>query len=290
VLAQHLKASGATHLHNHFAGPSASVAVLAADLADLRFSFTLHGPADLLAPDRWRLAEKAARASFVACISDFARSQLMLHSDPDHWDRYKIIHCGVVPARYDTPRAQPEGDAPTHLVFVGRLAAVKGLRVLMDAFSTARQTNPNLKLTIVGDGPDRAWLETAARPYGHDVHLTGFLSQSDVAQVLATADIFVLPSFAEGVPVVLMEAMASRMPVIATQVAGVPELVAHGVSGLLIPPGNAHALADAIATLATDPDRRVTMGVAGRARVTESFDIEIEARRLGTLFASVDQG
>jgi glycosyltransferase involved in cell wall biosynthesis len=122
------------------------------------------------------------------------------------------------------------------------------------------------------------------------VHLTGFLSQSDVAQVLATADIFVLPSFAEGVPVVLMEAMASRMPVIATQVAGVPELVAHGVSGLLIPPGNVHALADAIATLATDPDRRVTMGVAGRARVTESFDIEIEARRLGTLFASVDQG
>jgi glycosyltransferase involved in cell wall biosynthesis len=284
VLAAHLRAEGAQALHCHFAGPGASVGVLAARLAGIPFSFTLHGPADLLSPGQWRLGEKAAAARFVACISQFARSQLMLHSDPIHWDRYHIIHCGVVPARYDRPRAPRAPEAPLHLVFVGRLAPVKGLRILMDGFARARAAHPGLKLTVVGDGEDRAWLETAAAPYGADVRLTGYLSQAEVADVLAAADLFVLPSFAEGVPVVLMEAMASRLPVIATQITGVPELVEAGVSGLLVPPGDAEALAEAIGTLAEDPERIAAMGEAGRAKVVAAFDIDAEARRLADLF------
>jgi len=293
ILARHLKAEGAGQLHCHFAGPSASVAVLAARLADIPFSFMLHGPADLLEPDRWKLGQKAAAARFVTCISDFARSQLMLQSAPEHWDRYHIIHCGVVPETYERPRpegsdARPDSDRDSdgpRFVFVGRLAAVKGLRILMDGFARAKAEVPGLKLTVVGDGEERGWLEDAAAAYGDDVELTGYLSQGAVADVLARADVFVLPSFAEGVPVVLMEAMASGLPVIATQVAGVPELVESGKSGQIIPPGNPVALAEAMVTLARKtPAARDAMGAVGRAKVRAEFDIRTEGAKLADLF------
>ncbi|HHL22048.1 MAG TPA: colanic acid biosynthesis glycosyltransferase WcaL, partial [Aliiroseovarius sp.] len=233
-----------------------------------------------------RLDEKTARARFVACISYFARSQCMLFSDPEHWDKLRIIHCGIVPELYEAgaPGQEPgQSDGP-HFVFVGRLAAVKGLRVLLKAFEQARKTEPGLRLTLVGDGPDRAFLEEAARPLGDAVHFAGYQSQSAVAGILATADALVLPSFAEGVPVVLMEAMASGKPVIATRVAGVPELVENGVSGFLVAPGNPDELAEKLILLGADPALRARMGDAGRRKVREEFDVRTEAARLRSLF------
>lgn len=283
VLAQHLKAQGVAHLHNHFAGPSASVSLLAARLADIPYSFTLHGPADLAEPARWKLGEKIAEARFVACISHYARSQAMLMSDPTHWERLKIVHCGVTPALYDRPRPPAETQGlGTHLVFVGRLAPVKGLRVLIEALSLSEDAE--LRLTIVGDGPERAALEAMAAPLGPRVHFTGYQSQAEVAEILASANAFVLPSFAEGVPVVLMEALAARLPVIATRITGVPELVEDGVSGFLVPPGDPKALAQALAALAARPDGGRALGEAGRAVVLEEFDIDREAARLARLF------
>lgn len=281
ILARWIRAEGITHLHNHFAGPSASVSMLAARLAGIPYSFTLHGPADLAEPARWKLGEKIAGAAFVACISHYARSQAMLMSDPAHWDRLRIIHCGVMPALYDRPRQ--ETGAGLHLVFVGRLAPVKGLRVLIEAL--ARLDRPDIRLTIVGDGSERAALEAMAAPLGGRVRFTGFQSQEEVAQILATADAFTLPSFAEGVPVVLMEAMAAGLPVIATRITGVPELVEDGVSGFLVVPGDAASLIEVLATFAADPGQGAAMGAAGRATVRAEFDIDIEAARLGALFA-----
>ena len=280
ILAQHLKDTGVTHLHNHFAGPSASVSMLTARLADIPYSFTLHGPADLAEPARWKLGEKIAKADFVACISHYARSQAMLMSDPAHWARLKIIHCGVNPALYDRPRNRTAGEI--HLVFVGRLAPVKGLRVLIEALGLV--PDRNVRLTIVGDGSERATLEAMAAPLADRVRFTGFQSQEEVAQILATADAFVLPSFAEGVPVVLMEALAAGLPAIATRITGVPELIDHGVSGLLVTPGNPAALAEAITGLAARTDRGDGLGQAGRDIVRAEFDIDIEAARLATLF------
>jgi glycosyltransferase involved in cell wall biosynthesis len=267
VLARHLKARGITHLHNHFAGPSASVSMLTARLADIPYSFTLHGPADLAEPARWRLGDKIAEARFVACISHYARSQAMLMGDPAHWEKLRIVHCGVDPALYDRPRAETE-DQRLHLVFVGRLAPVKGLRVLIEALLAARRTD--VRLTIVGDGEERATLEAMAAPLGEAVRFTGYQSQEEVAGILATAHAFVLPSFAEGVPVVLMEALAAGLPVIATRITGVPELVEDGVSGLLVPPGDAQALAAAIDRLAARPDRGAAMGPRAARRSCRS--------------------
>jgi glycosyltransferase involved in cell wall biosynthesis len=288
ILAQHLKAQNIAHLHNHFANASANVAMLTSALSGIPFSYTLHGPSDLYAPETWHLREKTARASFVACISHFARSQAMLFSDHAHWGKLRIVHCGVIPDLYD--QALPSPRSGTRLIFVGRLAAVKGLRVLFEAFAAARKNHPDLYLILVGDGDDRAHLERLAAPFGDAVHFAGYLSQDSVAKALAEADVLVLPSFAEGLPVVLMEALASARPVIATQVAGVSELVEDGVSGFVVPPGDAATLADRIGQLADDPALRKRMGDAGRTKVRADFDIRIEAARIGALFAGEGGG
>lgn len=283
ILARQFKAQGITHLHNHFADISANVAMLTSHLADIPFSYTLHGPAELYEPLKWALSEKTKRAKFVACISHFARSQAMYFSDPAHWDKLAIIHCGIEPALYDRPKTARD-DGKTRLLFVGRLTAIKGLRVLLDAFGKAYAADPNLHLTLIGDGDDRAHLEQLAAPLGDAVHFAGYRSQDAVAAALSDADIFVLPSFAEGVPVVLMEAMASRTPVITSLVAGIPELVEDGVTGYLVPPGDAETLAARINILTENPDLRHDMGAKGRQKVLDEFNIHTEAARIATLY------
>jgi len=281
VLAAHMRRCGAFHLHNHFGNSSCSVAMLASAMSGIPYSYTLHGPMELFEPMRWRIDLKIAHASFVACISHFARSQGMLFSDPAHWNRMHVVHCGVDPALYDTSPPPPG----KRLLFIGRIDRIKGLRVLLSAFKAVRVRHPDATLTLVGDGPDRALLtaEAAAAGLGDVVAFTGYLSQKAVAARLAETDVFVLPSFAEGVPVVLMEALASRRAVVATSVAGVGELVRDGVSGLLVPPGDSVTLAGAIETLLTDPALRARMGEAGRAAVAADFTAATEARRLWRL-------
>ena len=283
ILARHLQRIGADHLHCHFADSPCTVAMLTSELTGIPFSFTLHGPSDLVQPQSWHLKDKIRRARFVSCISHFARSQCMLHSEPRDWAKLRVVHCGVRPGLYGNRNAS-RPKSGTDLAFVGRLAPVKGLRVLIEALDAARARRPDLRLTIVGDGPDRAALEALSRPQGEAIRFTGPLSQTEVADVLAATDVLVLPSFAEGVPVVLMEAMATGLPVIATRVAGVAELVDDGVSGLLVAPGDPEALRDAILDIAQDAGRRDMMGEAGRRAVEAGFDIEVEGRRIAALF------
>ena len=283
LLARHLERKKIDHLHNHFVFGSATVSMLASKMTGIPFSFTLHGPADLFEPYRWALKEKTARAAFVATISHYARSQLMFFSDPADWHKIRIIHCGVDPARYHAPPVVRH-DTELRLLFVGRLAPVKGLRVLLEALERLVPEIPEIRLTLVGDGPDRADLEAHAAPLGDRVRFTGYMSQDEVAEAMRSHDIFVLPSFAEGVPVVLMEAMASTCPVIATQVAGVGELVTDGENGFLVPPGDVDMLAARIQDLARDPELRHRMGAAGPAQVQKHFDSTEEAARMLSLF------
>lgn len=282
VLARHLQDRGVTHLHAHFAQASCTVALLAARLADIPFSFTLHGPADFTDPKAWRLSDKIADARFVACISHYCRSQAMLVSPHEHWSRLHIVHCGVEPDRYLA--GPPEGQG---MLFVGRLAAAKGVPILIDAMTRIRETCPDAQLTLVGDGPDRARLEEMTRQQGlaDCVTFTGYRSQDEVAEILAGSALFVLPSFAEGVPVVLMEAMAAGRPVVTTRIAGIPELVEDGVSGRIVPPGDVDAFAQAVVDILTAPDSIAAMGRQGRAKVEAEFDIEAEAARLALLFS-----
>ncbi|MEM6934579.1 MAG: glycosyltransferase [Pseudomonadota bacterium] len=286
VLAAELKRRGVIHLHNHFAASSCTVALLASEVSGIPFSFTLHGPADFFEALRWRLDAKLARARFVSCISHFCRSQGMMHSAPEHWSKLHIVHCGVEPDRYDG--ADPTTRTGRRLLFVGRLSGVKGLPVLIEAFAGLRQRHPDLELTLVGDGEGRAPAEARVKELGltESVTFTGYQSQGEVAQHLAQTDIFVLPSFAEGVPVVLMEAMASRVPVVATRVAGVPELVTDGESGFVVPPGDTESLVARLDLLLSDSDLRLRMGDAGRAHVVDQFNIDAEARWLAKILDS----
>lgn len=288
VLARHLTRQGVTHLHNHFGNASCTVAMLVHALSGIPYSYTMHGPSIFFEPHRWRIDEKIARARFVACISHFCRSQGMIFADPAHWDRMRIVHCGVEPERY-----APAGDdaAPGKtMIFVGRLAAVKGVRVLLEAFADIHATDPEARLVLVGDGAERADLEGFADRLGcrSAVRFTGYLNQAEVVAELAAADLFVLPSFAEGVPVVLMEALASELPVIATRIAGIGELVTPGETGVLVAPGDVVGLRDAMHTLLANPEMRREMGRRGREKVVADYNVDLEAAWLKQLIEDVD--
>jgi glycosyltransferase involved in cell wall biosynthesis len=287
VLAAHLRQQGVTHLHNHIAKASCTVAMLMSELSGIPFSFTLHGPDIFFEPYHWRLDEKIARARFVACISEFCRSQAMAFSRRDHWDKLHIVHCGIEPGRYGGA-----GGRGKDLLFVGRLAAVKGLPVLFEAIERLLPRHPGLRLTLIGDGPDRETLEAEARQRRINGATTfaGYRSQAEVAKTLGETDLFVLPSFAEGLPVVLMEAMAARLPVVATHIAGVPELVQDGVSGRLVAPGDALRLEHALDELLSAPETWAEMGKAGRQAVLDGFALEDEAGWLATLIRSYASG
>ena len=276
------------HLHNHFANSSGSVATIAAALGGFTFSLTLHGPAEFYEPKYWAVGEKVRRALFANCISYFCRSQVMVFAPQPSWDRLHVIHCGVDPDAF-APHEQTPGS---RLLFVGRLAGVKGLPILLRALATVARDHPAVTLDVAGDGPDREALVAQATALGlaGRVRFLGYQSEAQVRDLMRQSDGFVMASFAEGVPVVLMEAMAAGTPVVATRVAGVAELVADGTSGLLVPPADPDALAAAVARLLGDADLRRRLVVAGRAVVDREFNLRHESARLVTVLTAALAG
>jgi len=281
---------GITHVHVHFANVAADVARLATaygrDLGRHRsWSFTMHGPIEFDDVTYWGLPGKAADADLVVCISDFCRSQLMAITDESRWSRFEVVRCGVDPARFALTERAGGRDA-LDVLCVAQLLPRKGQRVLLEAVALLRDRGVDVRVTLAGDGPDRPAVERALEELGlHDrVKLLGAFGQDELGGLLAAADVFCLPSFAEGVPVSLMEAMASGLPVVTTPIAGIPELV-DASSGVLVPPGRADLLADALADLAADPERRARLGRAGRAKVEAEYAALPNARRLHDLLS-----
>ncbi len=289
TLAQHLQQQQIQHLHNHLATSSGTVAMLAAELGGFTFSFTLHGPYIFFEPYQWRLDEKIDRALFVCCISHYCRSQGMVFAPIEAWSRMHIIHCGINPALFEPVLHRRVGN---RLLYVGRLAAAKGLPILLESLAKLISSYPDLELTVVGDGSDRELLEalTDTLKLRSHVKFVGYQSQTEVRQQLQQTDVFVMASFAEGVPVVLMEAMAAGVPVVATQIAGVSELVEHEVDGYLVPAGDAETLADRIGNLVQNEELRSRFGTAGRAKVTAEFNIQTEVARLHQLMSRALEG
>lgn len=282
----HSRRSGTRHIHGVFAGPAADAARLAARLGgeDWTWSFAAHGT-DMLQVPRASLAAKIRSAGFVTVSSDFGRSQLMMLVGQEHWSKIHVVHCGLDMKEYDgIPHPASEHDI--HLITVGRLEREKGHALLLDALAILeRDRNLRVGLTVIGDGSEMAALRAQAERLGiaDRVRFLGRVGQGQIRDHYARADAFCLSSLGEGVPVVLMEAMAMRMPVIAPRIMGIPELVEDGVSGLLVTPGRPDALADAIATLAAVRNRWLAMGQAGRARVSEQFEIAACARHLDSI-------
>ncbi|MBE2275272.1 MAG: glycosyltransferase family 4 protein [Rhodobacteraceae bacterium] len=274
------------HIHAHFGTNSTTVAMLAAEIGDLTFSFTAHGPEEFDAPRAYSLGQKTARAAFSVAISSFGRSQLCRWAAIGDWPRLHVVRCGIEPWRFPEPPPPPTG-AP-RLVAIGRLAEQKGFPLLIEALALAVSEVPDLHLTLVGDGPFRSLLEQQIAAAGLERHvtLTGWLDEAAVREELARAQALVLPSFAEGLPMVIMEAFAAGRPAIASTIAGVPELVG-AETGWLVPAGDAAALALAIRHLAATPDAQLAeMGQAARRVVLLRHDITNEAETLAALFAS----
>jgi glycosyltransferase involved in cell wall biosynthesis len=279
------------HLHAHFANVASDVALLASRLNAGTFSYTMHGPTEFFDIAHHRLAEKTRAARFVLCISDFARSQLMAIVTPDHWPKLHVVHCGIDPHQFSAPRPPPPHRLnaelrPSEILCVARLAPVKGHAILLQAVAELSLRGHVVNLTLAGDGPLRSELARLSEVLGIHAHVRflGNVGQDVIHTLYADADIFVLPSFAEGVPVVLMEAMAARCPVIATRIAGISELIEHGTTGLLVNPGRADLLADAVERLLLNPRAAERMALAAAEKVRRDFNLDTVAAQLAAIF------
>ncbi|HRO13683.1 MAG TPA: glycosyltransferase family 4 protein [Paracoccus sp. (in: a-proteobacteria)] len=284
ILRDRCAALGVRHLHAHFGTNPARVAAYCRMLGGPPFSLTVHGPEEFDRPQALDLAGKAEAAAFTVGVSQFGRSQLMRWVAPGHWDRLKVVHCGLDLADFPAPPPLPAG--PPTLVAVGRFSEQKGFGLLMRAMQRLRATRPDLRLVLVGDGELRPAIEAEAirADVGDSLRLTGWQDQAGVRRAMAQAHALVVPSFAEGLPVVIMEAMAMGRPVLSTWVAGIPELVIPGDCGWLVPPGDVDALAGAMQTVAETPlERLAAMGQAARARVVARHDVDRSAAILARL-------
>ena len=278
-----METNGLSHLHVHF---SSTVGLIVATVFPVTVSFTFHGPAEFYDPAGFLLAEKIAAAKFVCAISSFGCAQLMRLARHEDWEKIELSPLGVDPSVLQ-PREFRQNPDPFELVCVGRLAPEKAQRVLIAAVAQLAAESRRLRLRLVGDGPDRRSLEqdAATRGLGDLVVFEGLLDQARVLSVYAGADIFVLPSFAEGLPVVLMEAMATEIPCVATSIAGVPELIRDGIDGLLVPASDERALAAAIGRLMDDPELRRRIGAAARQRVLRDYGLAANTLRLAGVFS-----
>lgn len=285
-LAKRLRSERIDLLHNHIGENSATVAMLAAELAGKPFSLTIHGPGIFYAPHAWALGEKLRRAAFTACITDYCRSQCLVFTPPEAWDRLHVVRCGVPEAFLADPGSTaPEATPPT-LVCVGRLCAEKAQRLLVSATKRLIDEGHQLRVLLIGDGPDRPAIEQLIAEYdlGAAVEILGWRTSQEIAERLQSARALVSCSFAEGLPIVLMEAYALRRPVIATQIAAIYELVENEKTGWLVPAGCGAALADAMrAALEAPPETLERYGAEGRQRVLERHHPREQAERLLSL-------
>ena len=286
VLLHWLQAERVTHLHAHFGTNAVCVAMLVRMLGGPPYSFTVHGPEEFDKAPLLQLSMKASKAAFVAAISSFGRSQLYRWLAPPDWAKVKVVHCGL-DSDYFAMRRE-SSQAAARLVCVGRLCEQKGQMLLIEAAAMLHARGVAFELVLAGDGEMRPQLEQAIADRGLQarVRITGHISGDQVQQELLGSRGLVLPSLAEGLPVVIMEAMALRRPVISTYVAGIPELVAHGETGWLVPAGAVRELAEAMQDcLSASPERLARMGLRGRERALQRHHIDVAASRLAHLFA-----
>jgi glycosyltransferase involved in cell wall biosynthesis len=279
-----LRRARVQHVHAHFSTNPAEVAMLVHALGGPPWSFTAHGVAVLENPGFIGLSEKVRRSAFVVGICSFTRGQLMRFVDRKYWPKLQVVHCGLEPAFHAGPANPP--PAARRLVCVGRLCNEKAQLILIEAAQRLATAGIKFELVLGGDGELRPDIEALIARYKlqHSVRITGWLTTEQVRNELLAARALVLPSLAEGLPVVIMEAMALRRPVISTFIAGIPELVIPGEHGWLVPASDVDALAQAmLACLDAPLDTLARMGEAARERVLERHDVDAEAAKLATL-------
>lgn len=281
--------TGATHIHAHFGTNPAEIACLVRHLGGPDYSFTNHGRNELDGAPRLHFPHKVARAKFSVAVSQFCRSQILRELPHDQWDKMHVVHCGLDADYFvQDPAAFPK--TPRFLC-VGRLSPEKGHHFLLRAFAEVQKHHAEARLVLAGDGDLRAEIEAEITRLGlgRMVEITGWIDADRVQAELARATALVQPSLIEGLPVVIMEAMARKRPVVSTYISGIPELVRPGENGWLVPAGDAVALADALHdVIATDTETLRRMGEAGQARVRDRHLVDTEAAKLAALIFDGD--
>jgi glycosyltransferase involved in cell wall biosynthesis len=269
------------HLHVHFGTNPAVIAILLKAISGVPYSLTVHGPEEFDCPRDLALSQKIEEASFVIAVSFFGRSQLMRWVGAEQWHKIHVVHCGI-DVGYYPELPQPASTEPI-FVCVARFAEQKGHHILLEAAAKLRKQGLEFQVVLAGDGPLRTSIEhrIAKLGLGDYVRITGWISGEQVQQEIKCCRAFVLPSFAEGLPVALMEAMALGRPVVSTYIAGIPELVVSGLTGWLVPAGDAESLAQMMReALSTTPERWMRMGAAARKMALERHDIAYEVVKI----------
>jgi glycosyltransferase involved in cell wall biosynthesis len=285
-LAIELERRGIGHVHNHFANPAAVAGLVASRYLGIGWSVTLHGLSDFAGPSTPLLRVKVEDAAFVVTATEWGRERLLATLGPRCATKLHVVRCGVQPERMPAPaRSHPAPGEPLEILCVGRLAPEKGHLGLVEAVSDLLRRGVEFRLTLIGGGPEEGAIRAAvaARGLANRVELRGPQSELAVLQAMARAHVFAMSSLMEGLPVVLMEALAMELPVVAPDITGIPELVREGETGLLYPAGDWKQLAARLERLATDPEIRVRLGRAGKERVLRDFDVRNAAVPLARL-------
>lgn len=285
-LSQILRANRIEHVHAHFGSNAATVARLLRRLGGPTYSFTVHGTDLFDAPRSLDVRGKLADATFAVAVCDYSAAQLRRWGALEDWPKVRVVRCAVGDEYFAA--AQPIDPRANTLVCVGRLSPEKGHLLLIDAFAELVRSGTDARLVLVGDGDLRPAVErrVAERGLTERVTLAGYLSETGVREQLLAARALVLPSFSEGLPMVIMEAFALGRPVISTYVAGIPELVRPGENGWLVPAGNVARLAEAMhEAICTPVERLHEMGAAGQKSVREQHSLAGEVAKLNALFS-----
>jgi glycosyltransferase involved in cell wall biosynthesis len=276
---------GVDHVHVHFATNATAVAMLARIMGGPSYSFTVHGPDELTDAPQLSFPEKIEHASFVVAISNFCKSQIIRFSTIAAAEKIRIVHCGLDLTDF----AVMPPAANNTFVCVGRLCPQKGQVQIPAAVAALKNEFPDIRVTLIGEGPSRAEIESEIDRCGvaANVEITGWMENAKVREAVAHARCFLLPTFAEGLPVVIMEALALGRPVISTYIAGIPELVDQDC-GWIIPAGDTDALIAAMRDALNASEGVLTAkGAEGRRRVETGHDVDREAAKLKALFSDV---
>ncbi len=294
LTAQLCRANSISHLHAHFGQTPATIAWFACEIFNststksLTWSFTIHGFQDFVDDAVARLDLKAKSAKFVVCISDFTKSQLCRVTDPQLWDRFHVVRCGIDLNAFPQRTGRSIRKVP-RIISVARLSPEKGHLILLHAIKLLQEDGNDVQLQIVGSGPFEHAIQREADllGIGETVLFTGERLPQEVSILLAEADIFCLPSFSEGLPVSIMEAMAIGVPVVSTWISGIPELATNEETALTVPASNAPALAAVLKRMMNDEKLRDMLVKNARAKVERMHSIENNSDTLFSMFQSV---
>lgn len=277
LVGRRMRECNVSHVHASF---SATVALLVARAFPVTMSFAVYGYGELHDPVGTHLAERIEGALFVRSINRHGRGQLMLDCPRRDWPKLIYVPLGIDANEFTVGPSRIVSSPPC-LLCVGRLAPEKGQALLLEAVAALCAEGHPVRLRLVGDGPDRAWLENRAAELGiaSNVEFAGWVDQDALMRLYSEADLFVLPSLAEGIPMVLMEAMAMQIPCVAPHITGIPELIEHGVDGMLFAVADVEDLTQQIRTLLESPEKSAQIGKQARARVVRDYDMARNTER-----------